>query len=261
MKNGKFYLVTSLAVFCLFFLQAAEAHEFIVKPESMSARQGQKIALSVISSHVFMVSDEVEPIDEVEVYTLSAKRKDVSLEINASERTLDGSIVMDGTESCYLCGHRKPMIWTKTTEGWKQESKKNLSGVISSGQYEKFSKAFIGGEDKDNNFNKPVGHRLEVIPVTNPRNLKIGDELQVKILFDGKPIATDISATFAGFSSAPNTYASVSETSDKGLGKVKITANGTWMVRVEHKINESTEDYDQHVLRAVFLFGVGAGEV
>lgn len=253
----KICFVATLAVYCIFCLQMVFAHEFIVKPESMSTQEGHKIGVKVLSAHIFMESEEVEPIDQVEVYKLTSKRQDVKLQVNEQEKILEGEFSSDEGISYFLCGHRKPMIWTKTTEGWKQESKKNLSGVISSGVYEKFSKAYVGGIEDGEKYKKLVGHRLEIIPVENPTILEAGEELQIKVLFDGKPIATELFATFDGFSASPNTYAYFSATNDKGEGTVKITSQGTWMVRVEHEINEPNEDYDKHVLRAVFLFDVG----
>jgi len=148
------------------------------------------------------------------------------------------------------------MIWTKTTEGWKQESKKNLSGVISSGVYEKFAKAYLAGKNGSETYQEPVGHRLEIITSENPATLKSGEDLKVKVLFDGKPLKTELYATYDGFSSSPNTYAYFSSTDENGLARVRITSEGTWMVRVQHEIDQPTEDYDKHVLRAVFLFGV-----
>lgn len=254
----KICFVVTLMASLLFSLQIVFAHEFIVKPERMSQLEGEKVGVSVLSAHVFMQSEEVEPIEQVEVYTLSSKRHDVSLAINEGEKVLEGEINGSDGTSYFVCGHRKPMIWTKTTEGWKQESKRNLTGVISSGAYEKFSKAFITGKEGSENYKDPVGHRLEIIPAQNPAKLSQGDELQVKVLYDGKPIATDLYATFDGFSASPGTYAYFSATDENGVGTVKITESGTWMVRVEHEIDTSNENYDKQVVRAVFLFGVGS---
>ncbi|QTA92589.1 DUF4198 domain-containing protein [Desulfonema magnum] len=77
-----------------------------------------------------------------------------------------------------------------------------------------------------------------------------------KILFDGKPLSTNVYATFDGFTENPNTYAYFTETDEQGTAKVKITHPGTWMLRVQHEINDATENYDKHVMRAVFVFGI-----
>lgn len=257
----KICFVVTLIVYSVFSLQMVFGHEFIVKPDSMDTQEGHKVGIKVgvkvLSAHVFMESEEVEPIDQVEVYKIASKRQDVKLQVNEQEKILEGELNYDEGTSYFLCGHRKPMIWTKTTEGWKQESKKNLSGVISSNVYEKFSKAYVGGIEDEVKYKESVGHRLEIVPLENPSNLEAGEELQVKVFFDGKPIVTELLATFDGFSSSPNTYAYFSKTNDKGEGLVKITSKGTWMVRVQHEIDQPNENYDKHVLRAVFLFGVG----
>lgn len=249
------FAVTMIVSFMV-SLQMVWAHEFIVKPATMSSVGGKQVSISVLSAHVFMESEEVEPIEQVEIYSLGAKRQDVSLKVNEQEKILEGEVQGEGGASYFICGHRKPMIWTKTTEGWKQESKKNLSGVISSGVYEKFSKAYVSGKKNGEKYKDLVGHRLEIIPMEDPEKLITGEELKVKVVFDGEPIATELYATFDGFSASPGTYAYFSSTDENGVGMIKITSPGTWMVRVEHKIDEPNENYDTHVLRAVFLFGV-----
>ena len=54
----------------------------------------------------------------------------------------------------------------------------------------------------------------------------------------------------------PNTYTYFTETDGSGIAKVRITHPGTWMVRVQHKVAVPTPDYDQHVMRAILVFGV-----
>lgn len=128
--------------------------------------------------------------------------------------------------------------------------------MLSSGRYEKFSKALISQGNPDENFTKSVGHRLEIIPVDNPQSVKAGSELKLKVLFDGKPLATELYATYDGFSSRSNTYAYFSNSNKEGQGAVKITEPGVWMVRVQHEIDKPTEDFDKEVIRAVLLFGI-----
>ena len=41
-----------------------------------------------------------------------------------------------------------------------------------------------------------------------------------------------------------------------GTAKVKITQPGIWMVRVQHAVTESSEDYDRYVARAVLLLSI-----
>ncbi|WP_205749177.1 DUF4198 domain-containing protein [Desulfopila sp. IMCC35008] len=241
----------------LITIQTVQAHEFIIKPVSLSGTHGQTIPFNVLSSHVFMESVEMEPLQEVEAYALSPNgRQDIPLVGNETEKTLNGNVAIQAEGTHILCGHRNGIIWSKTTKGWKQESKKNLKGVLSSGKYEKFAKAIISNGKSDSNYSKPVGHKLEIVPLDDPQTTSVGKEMKLQVLYDGKPLATEVYATYDGFSSHTNTYAYYSNSGDDGQVAVKLTQPGVWMVRVEHEITEPTPDYDTEVIRAVLLFGI-----
>ncbi len=257
MNNYISTMIASLTLTLFFSLQTATAHEFIVKPIEMKGNLGHTLPIQVISAHVFMESEELEPAEQVEVYSLTpTSRINIPLKINEKEKILTGDMKVNGSGTYILCGHRKGMIWTKTTQGWKQDSKRNLTGVISSGMYEKFSKAIISTDREDLAFRKPVGHKLEIVPLDNPNTIQPGKEIRLQVLYNDTPLTTEVYATYDGFSTHPNTYAYYSSSDGEGQVAVKITQQGTWMVRVEHEITASTEDYDKQVLRAVLLFGV-----
>lgn len=48
----------------------------------------------------------------------------------------------------------------------------------------------------------------------------------------------------------------MTETDENGVAYVKLHHPGTWMIRVENKIDQATEDYDVHVMRSVLVFNV-----
>jgi len=234
------------------------AHEFIIKPVKNMARKGETLPFSVLSAHVFMVSEEVEPLANVSVgFVFGKKETPVTLTENATLMTLDGAVSLPDDGTVILSGHRKGMIWTQTTSGWKQAPKNECKGVIGSGKYEKFCKTLVTSDKSDKGYNRVVGHALEIIPVTDPAQASPGDEITVKILYKGKPLATEIFATYDGFSDDPGTYAYYTKSNADGLARVKMTHDGTWMIRVEKKEEAPTPEYDKHVMRAVLVFGVG----
>lgn len=234
-----------------------QAHEFIVKPEKLTLQHAEKVPFKVVSAHVFMESEEMEPAEQVEL-KLYANNKvtPVAVSPNEAAMTLDGTAEVPAKGAAILAGHRNGMIWTQTTKGWKQASRKGLSGVIKSGKYEKFCKTLIcNGNGKG--FDRIVGQRLEIVPLDDPSSMKPGDEMRVKVLFDGKPVSSgQLLATYDGFSTQPNTYAYMTESFDNDVAKVKVSSPGVWMVRAQHAINEPTEDYDSHVMRSVLVFEV-----
>ena len=55
-------------------------------------------------------------------------------------------------------------------------------------RYAQYAKALISvGKVPDEAFSRPVGHKFEIIPLTNPDGLQLGDWFKFKVLLDGKP--------------------------------------------------------------------------
>ena len=241
------------------FLLAAPlcAHEFIIKPVKMTVNRGETLPFSVISAHIFMVSEEAEAVDTVSVSLVSGT-EETPVQVMANDRllTLDGAVPVLKEGTAILSGHRKGIIWTQTTSGWKQAPKSACKGVVASGKYEKFCKTLITSGHPDSGYAKVLGQTLEIVPVTDPASVSVGDEMTVKILYKGKPLATEVFATYDGFSGDPNTYAYYSKSNAKGLVHVKMTHDGTWMIRVENKQSDKTAEYDASVVRAVLVFRV-----
>lgn len=258
MNKINFSTLTLAFVLAVLLCGNAFAHEFIIKPVQLTTEKDHVLPFSIVSAHVFMISEEMEPINEVETTLIQdGKTTEIKLAENEMLMTLDGQVtpVSDGT--AILAGHRNGMIWTQTTQGWKQQSKKGLKGVISSGKYEKFCKTLITVGQPDGSYNKILGQKLEIVPMSDPTQAKVGDEIEFQTLFDGKPVAVEnMLATYDGFSANANTYAYFTEPYGNGLTKVKITAPGTWMVRVQHKNDDPTADYNSHVIRSVLVFEV-----
>lgn len=81
--------------------------------------------------------------------------------------------------------------WVKTPEGWKNiskpEAKKQGKVVLDSDTSVKYSKALWQWH---NRFSKPLGGKMELVPLKNPLSLKVGEKLPFQLLYNGKPLAS-----------------------------------------------------------------------
>ncbi len=258
MKISNLPAFSLLFVLTLMSASSAFAHEFIIKPVQLTTEVNNVLPFRIISAHAFMISEEMEPMNKVEAnFIFKDKSEKLTLEEDKMLMSLSGQCTPTLEGTAIIAGHRKGMIWTQTTQGWKQQSKKGLKGVIRSGKYEKFSKALVTVGKADGSFGKTIGHKLEIVPLSDPTQANVGDEIVFKTLFEGKPVSVEnVLASYDGFSLNPNTYAYFTEPYGEGLAKVKISHPGVWMVRVQHKIDKPTADYDSNVLRAVLVFEV-----
>ena len=214
----------------------AWAHEFVIKPNKVTAAKGESIKAEFMAAHVFDVSEEIEDPADVEA-TLWQNAQSAPVSVSPDEKVLalTGEAVLSADGPAWLVAHRKPQLWSQTPDGMLAGGPQELTDkkILYTNQYEKFSKLLINASLEDQSFNKPLGQMLEIVPLVNPAALKVGDELKVAVYYDGKPISVPVYATYLGFSQQPNTYAYYTAP-EAGDAFVKITAPGLWMVRANY---------------------------
>jgi uncharacterized GH25 family protein len=105
-------------------------------------------------------------------------------------------------------------------------------------RYSRFLKTYVQvGSDSTPDFKKPIGFTIEIVPHNNPAFLKVGDQLEVQLLYNGKPLRGNrIMATHENYSSKPEDYAQTVETDKNGKAWFKITNPGIWIIRSNHMI-------------------------
>jgi len=233
----------------------ADAHEFMVRPDSFTVAPGKPFDFAVLSSHVFITSEEMEPAGQNAVGLFSnAHRIDAALWPEPTTQTYRGTVTAPAG-TFLLSGRRAGQGWAVTPDGLK-EGNQHMPGATDSFVMEKFDKTLVNLAPEDQGYATVTGDRLEIVPVTNPALAKPGEELTVRVLYRGQPISATVTATYDGFSKEEDTYAYSTVAKKDGTAKVKITHSGTWMVRVQHSAPERTDDYDRYVARAVLMFRV-----
>jgi uncharacterized GH25 family protein len=248
------FFVFSVIMFVMSVLPV-RAHEFILVPQSWQAySSGQQLPFSLVSSHVFMKSEELENPANVKVDYLG---KDIPVTADQAFKAYTGTVTLGGAGAALLHGHRLGEVWSKTPQGVVQGDRTTLKGVVWSRNYEKFCKTFIPVDGNTQGWEVKTGDALEIVPLNNPLELQIGDELEVQILYMGKPVSPEaVTATFDGFTDSPNSYAYFTEPYGEGQAKIKISAPGFWMVRVQYIVDEKGANFEQHAMRAVLAFPV-----
>jgi uncharacterized GH25 family protein len=225
----------------------ARAHEFIVKPHRFHVNPGEKVSFSVLAAHVFMISDEMEPLNTVKIWLLEeSKKAELKLRENPKARTLDGEALLNRQGTAILVGQLEEPVETRAAQEGRPVAKIKR---------EKFSKTLLVVGSPDKSYEKVLGHQLEIVPLSNPAVVRAGEELRVKLLLHGKPLNAMVFATYDGFSKHDNTYAYATE-SKEGVAHIKLTQPGTWMVRVENRREVQQKEFNQHVLKAVLVFSV-----
>jgi len=184
-------------------------------------------------------------------YSLLAIERDrsspVDLKENHSLETLDGVVNVNRKGTAVLVGHIQEPIETVKAEG------SNRSLKI---KREKFAKGLIGVSGDNDGYKKASGQKLEIVPESNVMKTRVGEEVTLKILLDGKPLKSQVYATYDGFSRRSTTFASATESLEDGIAYVKVTSPGVWMVRVEKRIEANARDFELLSLKASLVFSV-----
>jgi len=175
------------------------------------------------------------------------KSSPVDLKENHSLETLDGVVNVNRKGIAVLVGHLQEPIETVKAEGSNRSLKSKR---------EKFAKGLIGVSGDDDGYKKASGQKLEIVPESNVMKTRVGEEVTLKILLDGKPLKSQVYATYDGFSRRSTTFAYATESLDDGIAYVKVTSPGVWMVRVEKRIEANARDFDLLSLKATLIFSV-----
>lgn len=139
----------------------------------------------------------------------------------------------------------KPMFYTqyvdkKGRQRLKLKPKneiKDSKKVLMSVKYQAYAKSFI----TVGKWSRPtsLGHGLEIIPMTDLSNVRVGDLVQVEVHFYGKPLDSNaksinyITAQSPGFGQSER-YSLFSHVK-KGKAQFRVKNTGQWMISANHK--------------------------
>ena len=259
MKYGR---IVSAALLAMGLSTAAFAHELVMKPQKMDVEKGGTLAVEIHSGHKFIVPEEVENAERIKAGVFKdGKLEEAKLEPNEKNLCIDFTVPAADGGSMVILANKDGGVWCTTNEGGKSGTRKDLEAqglkVTKATKNDKFVKVIVNASRDDKNFAVQTGQALEIIPVTNPADAKVGEFFEVKILVDGKPYSGAVWASYDGF--APeyeDTYAYYTQ-AVQGVAHIKITAPGLWGVRaMKTDLPGKEGEYDSVARRTFLLFEV-----
>jgi Domain of unknown function (DUF4198) len=126
-------------------------------------------------------------------------------------------------------------------------------------KYSKHVKAiFQVGRQTSDDYKAVLGYPIEFVPLDNPYSVRIGGELSMQLLIDGKPAAGEmVYASYNDkFGHENDTALDVYQikTDKDGIVKIKITERGHWYFRTVNLKKSSEKDADYVSLSASLTF-------
>ncbi len=119
-------------------------------------------------------------------------------------------------------------------------------------RYSKHVKAIIQvGQERTDTYTHRLGYPSEIVPLSNPYDLGVGDTFEILVMIDGQPVAGQlIYASHEGYhghdGEGGHLIAVETRTDDQGKARFNLEAAGRWYVTVIHmvKVDEEGVDYE-----------------
>lgn len=132
-------------------------------------------------------------------------------------------------------------------------------------RYSKHVKSVVQvGELRSEAFDTVLGYPIEIVPLANATDLHEGDELPVRVLFNGAPLASQlVYASHGSFhahdESGSHVEAFSGRTDESGRFVLPVNEAGRWYVRLIHMKPSPEPDVDYESFWATLTFQVAEG--
>lgn len=124
-------------------------------------------------------------------------------------------------------------------------------------RYSKHVKAIAQvGDARSDEFSIALEYPIELIPLQNPYELGVGDDLEVRLELGREPVANQlVYASYEGHHAHADaeghehTTAVTTRTDDRGVARIPLSAAGKWFVRTIHMVETTSEpdvDYESN---------------
>lgn len=136
---------------------------------------------------------------------------------------------------------------------WRKQNGQDTVGAKE--YYTRYAKLFVQcGTALDETWKKNVGHKIEILPLQNPNAIKPGDNLAVKIVFNGKPLPHTTVKVWGHV--GDKIFLQNAYTEDDGVVKFPISSSGPWMVSTVRMEKSIKVDADYESFWASMVFNV-----
>jgi cobalt/nickel transport system permease protein len=175
MKGNTQKLVLLLAATMAMGVAVASAHDYWIE------KKGDGYAAVYGHGNQRLEYDPAS-LKKVTVFNAGGKSLDFRKEVQSK-----AIIIRPSGAACLILADLESGYWSKTIYGLKNLPKRKATRPIESFKAYHYSKSIVAAGDAAV---KPVdGLKLDIIPLKSPFDLKSGDSLQLKVLWEGRPLA------------------------------------------------------------------------
>lgn len=261
-----------LRLFVLFSPAFLFAHDTWLIPSAFRPGPGIKVQVRLATGEAFPASEVAATPDRIARFTLrTATSTQVVEGYRAEGAFLVAEVSASQAGSAVVVVETKPRaleLDAKTFNEYLQaeELKEILRTRAQQGQsdspgrerYRKIAKTIVCvGEVTTQSFREPDGLWLEIVPETNPCGLRVGDAIEARAMFQGKPLAGG--RLVAGYEGVIGHHYPIRTLTDaQGRASVRLDRPGVWFLRILHMVPASGDaEADWHSAFSTLTFEVG----
>jgi len=229
----KWYVVVAMALFPVWIATSAQAHMFWLNASKYAPEAGETIWIELGFGHHYPRDVIVKKGRLDRVYALDPKGQELPLE----EVFPSFFEFTPKTKGAYeIVAALKPGFVSRTADGHKLGNKKDFPDAPYCFAFRMSAKTLITVGGKKEDISQRTQNPLEILAMASPADLKVGDTLPLRVMFEGKPLGgATVSGVYEGFTDEKLHWAQEGKTDSDGLVQIKLTSAGPWLFTTIHK--------------------------
>jgi len=271
MKHNKFISLVAGSVLALSAFQS-HSHDIYIWPSyfTVDSEKPSTVPVDITASHTTFRPDFAMSSKGVKVYGVDGKQvRRIGPYFEGSRRaTFDLAIEEQGTYG--LIYERGPSYFSRYTVG-KRDTKKRLRANktqaqaqmpkagknLETSKYFTIAMSYVTNKAPTDTVLQAKNNGFELVPVTHPSDYVTGDDIQIKLLFNGEPVS-DLDLTIEKeapqYQKEPQVFELKSN--DKGMVNFVFSEGGRYMLKGNHKQESNDPEADFDITRIYYAFEV-----
>lgn len=257
----KISLISLVCSIIILATTTISAHDFWLIPQKFRINPGDSQTIFANTGMDFPNSLSAVAPDRVDQFILTGKsgKKDIT-EFEVQGNSLITKCTFEKTGTYVITVSLKPKEIKLTAEEFNEyllhdglpdiyelRKKEGILDKDAVEHYSKYPKTIIQvGSQLDKTPTKPLGLPIEIIPQVNPYGLKLGDDLEVTALFQGKPLSdAEIAWSYPGLGEE---FAGSKKTDANGKAAVPLAKVGPYVIRLTHMewVKKQTHEWESY---------------
>lgn len=227
------------------FAAGASAHTPYLAPNTFAPRAGETLALDAAFAETFFVPEAV--FDNSRFTVTGPDGKQTALDTvhvlktrAVAEHTLPKGL--DGTYR-FSTGLRPGALFRTSELNGKQESSRDPAvkipagaKVVSNFQSQTIAETYVSVGAPNRAALQPQGKGIELVAVSHPNDLFVGENFDFTVQYDGKPLADQkVEITEAVWTSDRKPQVTTVLTDAQGKARFKLERAGTWLALTRYR--------------------------